>query len=157
MITKADCMSILVRLGDQGIDVDDYIKRLISSKDIPEDVLRFIAKNKGIELCNFYEMIRKSHNQKKSPLYTNILRGAASPEETILTLSSLLQQIVLYNKRLPSGNGAFLKEARAAEIATALSRYFKEDSLDESMALLSAVKTDLLVLEYLSGRRELAD
>lgn len=156
MITKADCMSILIKLEDQGVSVDDCIKRLISSKEIPEDVLRFIAKNKGMELCNFYEMLRKNHNQKKSHLYTNILKDQTSSEEAILTLSSLLQQVILYNKKLTSGNGAFLKEARAAEIASALRMYFEDESLDACLDLLKAVKTDLLVLEYLSGRRELA-
>lgn len=154
MLTKSDCMSILVRLEDQGINIDSYMKRLIMSKDVPVDVLKFIAKNRGIELCNFYEMLRKSHNQKKSPLYTNILKESFSANEAILTLSSLLQQIILYNKKL-TNNVDFLKEARAEEITRALNRYFKEESLDDCLALLKLVKTDLLVLEYLNDRREL--
>ena len=73
MITKNDCLSILVKLGDNGVQgTDPYIRKLLVSKEIPLDVLRFISDNRGIEVSEFYEMLRKSHNQKKSPLYTNI-------------------------------------------------------------------------------------
>ena len=153
MLTKPDCMSILIKLEDQGINVDSYIKQLITSKEVPIEVLKFIAKNRGIELCNFYEMLRKSHNQKKSPLYTNILKEVSSPEDVVLTLSSLLQQIILYNKKLVN-NTTFLKEARAEEITRVLNEYFKEGKLDDCLSLLKLVKTDLLVLEYLTERRE---
>ena len=153
MLTKPDCMSILIKLEDQGINVDSYIKQLITSKEVPIEVLKFIAKNRGIELCNFYEMLRKSHNQKKSPLYTNILKEVSSPEEVVLTLSSLLQQIILYNRKLVN-NTTFLKEARAEEITRVLNEYFKEEKLDDCLSLLKLVKTDLLVLEYLTERRE---
>lgn len=153
MLTKPDCMSILIKLEDQGINVDSYIKQLITSKEVPIEVLKFIAKNRGIELCNFYEMLRKSHNQKKSPLYTNILKEVSSPEDVVLTLSSLLQQIILYNKKLVN-NTTFLKEARAEEITRVLNEYFKEEKLDDCLSLLKLVKTDLLVLEYLTERRE---
>lgn len=153
MLTKPDCMSILIKLEDQGINVDSYIKQLITSKEVPIEVLKFIAKNRGIELCNFYEMLRKSHNQKKSPLYTNILKEVSSPEEVVLTLSSLLQQIILYNRKLVN-NTTFLKEARAEEITRVLNEYFREEKLDDCLSLLKLVKTDLLVLEYLTERRE---
>lgn len=154
MLTKPDCMSILIKLEDQGIDIDNYMKQLITSKEVPIDVLRFIAKNRGMELCNFYEMLRRSHNQKKSPLYTNILKETLKPEEVVLTLSSLLQQIILYNKRLPD-SGNFLKEARAEEITRVLNTYFKDETLDGCLSLLKLIRTDLLVLEYLNDRREL--
>lgn len=153
MLTKPDCMSILIKLEDRGINVDSYIKQLITSKEVPIEVLKFIAKNRGIELCNFYEMLRKSHNQKKSPLYTNILKEVSSPDEVVLTLSSLLQQIILYNKKLVN-NTTFLKEARAEEITRVLNEYFKEEKLEDCLSLLKLVKTDLLVLEYLTERRE---
>ena len=96
MITKTDCMSILVRLENQGINIDEYIKKLVISKEVPLDVLQFISKHQGIEVSNFYEMLRKSHNQKKSPLYTNILKEVSTPKDIVLTLSCLLTQIILY-------------------------------------------------------------
>jgi hypothetical protein len=65
MITKNDCLTILVSLEDRGIDINQQMKRLLTSKDIPIDVLKFILTNRGIEVANFYEMLRKKHNQKK--------------------------------------------------------------------------------------------
>ena len=73
MITKNDCLTILVSLEDRGISIDQPMKKLITAREIPLDVLKFILDNRGIEVANFYEMLRKKHNQKKSPLYHNIV------------------------------------------------------------------------------------
>ena len=154
MITKADCLSILVKLEDKGLDINPYMKKLAISKEIPLDVLRFISQNRGIEVSEFYEMLRKSHNQKKSPLYTNILKEVNTPKDIILTLSCLLTQVILYGSKLENAE-SFLKEVRAEEITRALNTYFKESSIETGATLLKLIKSDLMVLEYIRGRREL--
>jgi hypothetical protein len=68
MITKNDCLTILVSLEDRGIDINSQMKKLLTAKEIPIDVLKFILTNRGIEVANFYEMLRKKHNQKKPHL-----------------------------------------------------------------------------------------
>ena len=156
MITKNDCLSILVKLGDSGVEnTDSYMRKLLISKEIPLDVLRFISQNRGIEVGNFYEMLRKSHNQKKSPLYTNIIREVTDPKEIITTLSCLLTQIILYGNKLVDAD-KFYKEVRAEEISRVLNNFFKSGLYDEPAALLRLIKSDLLVLEYINGRRDLA-
>ena len=156
MITKNDCLSILVKLGDSGVQgTDPYIRKLLVSKEIPLDVLKFISENRGIEVGNFYEMLRKSHNQKKSPLYTNILKEVENPEELITTLSCLLTQIILYGNKLINRD-QFFREVRAEEISRVLNNFFKTGTYEESSALLKLIKSDLLVLEYIAGRRDLA-
>ena len=100
MITKNDCLTLLVSLEDHGIDIDLPMKKLITSKDIPMDVLKFILDHRGIEVANFYELLRKKHNQKKSPLYHNIVKELDDPEELITTLACLLVQIALYSNKL---------------------------------------------------------
>ena len=154
MITKTDCMSILVRLENQGINIDEYIKKLVISKEVPLDVLQFISKHQGIEVSNFYEMLRKSHNQKKSPLYTNILKEIDDPQEVVTTLSCLLTQILLYGKKLESKD-QFFREVRAEELTRVLNNYFKTGLYEECLNLIKVIKSDLLVLEYIAGRREL--
>ena len=154
MITKADCLSILVKLEDKGLDINPYMKKLAISKEIPLDVLRFISQNRGIEVSEFYEMLRKSHNQKKSPLYTNILKEVNTPKDIILTLSCLLTQVILYGSKLENAE-SFLKEVRAEEITRALNTYFKDSSIETGATLLKLIKSDLMVLEYIRGRREL--
>lgn len=154
MITKNDCLTILVALEDRGLDINQPMKKLVTSKEIPLEVLKFILTNKGIEVANFYEMLRKKHNQKKSPLYHNIVKEIIDPEDIIITLSCLLVQINLYSKKLDTGKEIFLRETRAEEITRVLNNYYATGSLDQCLALIKLLKTDLVVLEYISGHRE---
>ena len=95
MITKNDCLATLVNLEDRGFDINQPMKRLITSKEVPLEVLKFILDCRGMEVANFYEMLRKKHNDKKSPLYHNIVKDITDPEEIITTLACLLVQITL--------------------------------------------------------------
>lgn len=155
MLTKNDCMTLLVKLEDRGLNINSYMKKLLVARDIPLDVLKFIANNQGIEVVNFYEMLRKKHNQKKSPLYKNILKEVASKEDIITTLVCLLTQVTLYSNKLESGQELFLKEVRAEEISRVINQYFKTGEIETCGNLLRLIKTDLLVLEHLNGRRDL--
>lgn len=154
MISRTDCMDILIELEDRGLNINPYMRKLVISDHIPVEVLKFIAANQGLEVGNFYEMLRKKHNQKKSPLYTNILKE--KQDDIITTLTCLLTQICLYSNKLKNKE-TFLKEVRAEEISRALNEYFKQEDLSSATHVLKAVKTDLLVLEYLNGRREAQD
>lgn len=153
MITKDDCMSILLKLEDQGLNINSAMRKLVIAKDIPLDVLKFIAQNRGMEAINFYEMLRSRYNQKKTPLYKNILKNNDDKEVTTI-LACLLTQIVLYSKKLESKD-LFLREIRAEEISRVLHDYFKTDDLEQCKKMLGLIKSDLLVLEYLNGRRKL--
>jgi len=154
MITKNDCMSILVQLEDSGVNIDQYMRKLILSPEVPIDVMQFIAKHHGIEVINFYEMLRKKHNQKKSPLYTNILKEQDNEDNIITTLICLLTQITLYGTKLDQPEG-FYKEVRAEEISRVIHEYFSNLDITSCASLLKLIKTDILVLDYINGRREL--
>lgn len=154
MITKNDCLTLLVSLEDRGVDINQPMKKLITSKEIPLDVLKFILDNRGIEVANFYEMLRKKHNQKKSPLYHNIVKDITEPEEIITTLACLLVQVTLYGNKLTTSKEIFQREVRAEEITRVLNDYYATGSLDQCFALLKLLKTDLLVLEHIGGKRE---
>ena len=155
MITKNDCLVILVSLEDRGINIDQYMKKLLTAKEIPIDVLKFILENRGIEVANFYEMLRKKHNEKKSPLYHNILKDITDPEEVITTLACLLVQINLYSKKLLTNKELFQREVRAEEISRVLHNYYATGTLDSCLSLIRLLKADLVVLEHISGRREI--
>ena len=155
MITKNDCLSILTKLDESGVSgVNSYVRKLVVARDIPLEVLKFISDNRGLEVSKFYEMLRKSHNQKKSPLYTNILKEIDDPQEVVTTLSCLLTQILLYGKKLESKD-QFFREVRAEELTRVLNNYFKTGLYEECLHLIKILKSDLLVLEYIAGRREL--
>jgi hypothetical protein len=154
MITKNDCLSVLVALEDRGLNINQPMKKLVTSKEIPLDVLKFILDNRGIEVANFYEMLRKKHNDKKSPLYHNIVKDITDPEEIITTLACLLVQITLYSKKLQTNKEIFQREVRAEEITRVLNNYYTTGIMDQCLALIRLIKTDLIVLEHISGRRE---
>lgn len=154
MITKNDCLTVLVSLEDKGINIDQMMKKLLTSKDIPFDVLKFILEHRGIEVANFYEMLRKKHNQNKSPLYHNILKDIEDPDDIITTLACLLVQVTLYSRKLTINRDVFQREVRAEEISRVLNNYYSTGALDQCIALIKLLKTDLLVLEYISGRRD---
>ena len=65
MLDKNDCMALLVKLEDQGININVPMRKLVMSREVPLEVLKFISDNRGIEASNFYEMLRKKHNQSK--------------------------------------------------------------------------------------------
>ena len=155
MITKNDCLSILTKLDESGVaGVNPYVRKLVVARDIPLDVLKFISDNRGLEVSKFYEMLRKSHNQKKSPLYTNILKEIDDPQEIVTTLSCLLTQIILYGKKLENKD-QFFREVRAEELTRVLNNYFNTGLYEECLSLLKLLKSDLLVLEYIAGRRDI--
>lgn len=154
MITKNDCLSVLVALEDRGLNINQPMKKLVTSKEIPLDVLKFILDNRGIEVANFYEMLRKKHNDKKSPLYHNIVKDITDPEDIITTLACLLVQITLYTKKLQTNKEIFQREVRAEEITRVLNNYYTTGTMDQCLALIRLIKTDLIVLEHISGRRE---
>lgn len=154
MITKNDCMTILVKLEDEGIDINSIMKKLVISKDVPIEVLKFINDNRGFEVSNFYEMLRVKHNKEKSPIYTNIVRCLDEDVDVITTLTALLLQISLYNKKLPMSTN-FLKEVRAKEIGSVIHDYYNTFDETRARTLLSVIRADLLVLEYIAGRRDL--
>ena len=154
MITKNDCLTVLVALEDKGININVPMRKLVTSKEVPLDVLKFILDNRGIEVASFYEMLRKKHNDKKSPLYHNIVKEVTDAEDIITTLACLLVQITLYSKKLPANKEIFQREVRAEEITRVLNNYYSTGELDQCLALLKLLKTDLLVLEHISGRRD---
>ena len=154
MITKNDCLTLLVSLEDRGVNIDTQMKKLITAKEIPMEVLKFILSYRGIEVANFYEMLRKKHNQKKSQLYYNIVKDITDVDEIITTLACLLVQITLYSKKLKTNKDIFQREIRAEEITRVLNHYYITGEFDQCIALIKLLKSDLLVLEHISGRRE---
>jgi hypothetical protein len=155
MITKADVLTLLVDIENtKNLSVNNYIEKLLTSEGIPNEILKFIIDNKDLEIVNFYEMLRIKHNKNKSPLYLNIIRGEEAKQDIITTLSCLLLQIILYSNKLESKT-EFLRQARVEEITRVLNEYFNDQDLEGCIKLINLIKADLMVLEYLTGRRKL--
>lgn len=147
MITKNDCLLLLADIENNGIDTRDITKKLLSSNSIPLDVLEFINNNRQLEILNFYFKLRKNYNMKKSKLYKEIVQiDIKEPKDIVITLSSLLTQILLYSNTVEDKQ-LFLKHARCEEISKVLTNYFITYDTRLCVDLLRLIRADLKALE----------
>jgi hypothetical protein len=117
------------------------------SPTIPIDVLKFINERRQFDVANFYEMLRKNYNHKKSSLYINLVKESFDePSDVLVTLSALNLQIMLYAKKLPD-NKMFLKHSRGEEISHVLNNYYKTYDLIPCLKALKVIKADLKSFE----------
>lgn len=150
MITKNDCFLLLSELSDKGIDTKPYITKLVKSSTIDLDVLKFINKNRPLEVSNFYNRLRKNYNDKKSKLYKEIVQiDEREPKDILVTLSSLLTQILLFSNQVDNKQ-LFLKHSRADEISKVLTKYFQDYDMTLCISILTLIKADLKALEAIN-------
>ena len=148
MITKNDLILLLTDLQENGVNVDKYLLSTVTSSNINIEALKFINDNRQIDLAKFYELLRKNYNNKKSPLYKNIVNEKINenPTDVLTTLAALNLQILLFAKKLDNSE-MFLKHSRAEEITRVLNNYYKTYDLIPCFKLLKLIKADLKVLE----------
>lgn len=154
MISKQDVLLLLTELQDKGLDCTEYINTLYSKDANILGTLKFINDNKNLDLVNFYEKIRKSYNHGSSKLYRNIVqcdeKAEKDPSTILTTLSAMLTQILLYDVE---DKAMFYKHARADEINKVLDIYFNTFNIEPAQKLLTLIKSDLIVSEYVNNRR----
>lgn len=147
MITKNDCILLLAEINDKGIDTKRMQTLLFNSPNINMEVLKFINDNRGLDLTNFYNKLRKNYNNKKSKLYKEIVQiDQKEPKDIVVTLSSLLTQILLYSNQVEDKQ-MFLKHSRAEEISKVLANYFKTFDTTLCIQILNLIKADLKAIE----------
>lgn len=152
-IKKTDCLLLLTELQENGIDVTEQINKLMTTRELPVEVLKFINSHKSLDAVNFYERIRDNYNKKRSNLYINIVGGVKDPQEVLTTLAALNLQILLYSKHVEN-KSQFFSHLRATEIIKVLDNYYKTFDLTNCLNLLKLIKADLCVLENINGRRQ---
>lgn len=149
MITINDCILLLTDLQEMGTtDVDKYIHMQVNSNKIEKEVIDFINKNRPLDIALFYENLRRNYNQKKSKLYKEIVQvDEKEPKDVIVTLSSLLNQIFIYSKKIEEKE-MFLRHARAKEIAKCLAHYIDTGDYILCIEFLILLRADLKALEF---------
>ena len=141
---------LLSELSDKGIDTKEVTSKLVRSHNINVEVLKFINEHRNLEILSFYDRLRVNYNNKKSKLYKSIVQmDEKLPKDAVVTLSSLLTQILLYSNTVENRE-LFLKHSRADEISKVLSNYFTTYDLTLCVSLLSLIRADLKVLEELN-------
>ena len=147
MLTKNDLLLLLNEMQASGKETSKLATRLALSEGDPRDILKYINDNRPLEVAQFYEMLRKNYNHKKSNLYKNLVREELSePIEALITLSALNLQILLYAKKLDD-NKMFLKHSRADEITKVLNNYYNTYDLIPCLKMLKLIKSDLKCFE----------
>ena len=147
MLTKNDLLLLLNEMQASGKETSRLATRLALSEGVPRDILKYINDNRPLEVAQFYEMLRKNYNHKKSNLYKNLVREELSePIEALITLSALNLQILLYAKKLDD-NKMFLKHSRADEITKVLNNYYNTYDLIPCLKMLKLIKSDLKCFE----------
>ena len=153
MISKNDLVLILTELSEsRKIDVTDKITKVLTSKTIPLDILKYINDEREFEVNKFYTHIRKSYNQKKSKLYINVMKEIDDVNDVLTTLSALNLQILLFSKKV-NDKELFFKHSRAEEINKVLTLYYQNYDLTNCVRLLHLIKADIIAFESLNGRR----
>ena len=152
MLTKNDLVLLLTDIENQGVDVSKQLSLLFKSDIIPTSVLRYINDIRQFDVAAFYEMLRKSYNQKKSPLYKNLVREEfTDPNDVLTTLCALNLQIMLFARKLDDSK-MFLKHSRGEEITSVLNNYYKTYDLIPCLKALRVIKADLKSFEMISKK-----
>lgn len=147
MLTKDDLVLLLNDLEVKGIDIGNELNKVFLTEGISYSTLKFINDNRQLDVANFYELLRKNYNNKKSNLYKNLVKEEfESPVDAIITLSALNLQIMLFAKKLPDSK-MFLKHSRAEEITQVLHEYYKSYDLIPCLKALRLIKNDLKCFE----------
>lgn len=150
MVTKNDLIILLTDMQKSGVDVNGFVKKVALSKDIPLDVVKFINDNRSLSVANFYELLRKKNNYKKSDLYKNIVKEVDDPNKALSTLASFALQTVLFGNKLEDKEKLmFYKHVRAEEVTRVLNNYYKTLDLTEVVKILRLIKIDLKTLEMI--------
>lgn len=148
MLKITDLILLLTDLEEKGVEgASQQIRQVAGKSEIPLDTLRFINNNRLLDVSNFYDLVRKNYNYKKSSLYINLVReDVKDPKDMLTTLASLNLQILLFAKHLDNPQ-MFLSHSRAEEITRVLNNYYRTYDLKPIIALRSLIKADLKSFE----------
>ena len=160
MLQKNDLILLLSDIEQDyngKYNCEEAIQKVLTSSTIPFDVLKMINDVRPLEVTQFYERIRKNHNQKKSDLYKNIVTETNDTSKILTTLSAFILQVNLFANHLENNHQMFYKHTRAEEVTRVLNNYYKTYDLTTCITLLRLIKSDILAFETINGRRKNED
>lgn len=151
MLQINDLILILTDMENSGdADAHDYLMKTITTSTISTNTLKYINDRRPLDVTQFYERMRKNYNNKKSPLYKNIVKDIEDPEEAISTLSAFALNLFLYSKHVEDANKIlFFKHARAEEVTRVLNLFYKNHDVTSAIKLLRLLKADLKCFEQI--------
>lgn len=155
MLQKNDLILLLSDMEEHGVEgASRHIRALLGSNSVPMETLRFVNEHRPLQVAGFYERLRKSYNEGKSPLYRNIVKEISDPTDAISTLHSFALQAFLFSKKVDDEDKLmFFKHVRAEEVSKVLHDYYADFNIATALQLLRLIKADLVAFERMSGRR----
>ena len=155
MLQKNDLVLLLSEMQEQGMDVEKELTMLLTSPSIPLNILKIVNDNRPLPVTQFYERVRKNHNEKKSDLYKNIMKETTEIDKILTTLSAFILQVNLFARYLDENDlQMFYKHSRVEEITRVLNNYYKTYDLTSCIKILRLIKSDILAFETIKGRRD---
>lgn len=149
MLTKNDLFLLLTELENEGYNIQKAVTLLYKTEGISKEVLKIINDNRHLDVADFYTLLRKNYNHKKSNIYINLVKEEFdNPNDVLITLAALNLQIMLYANKLEN-NQMFLKHSRGEEITQVLNNYYKTYDLIPCLKVLRIIKADLKSFETL--------
>lgn len=155
MLQTNDLILLLAELDDDGDgEANEYIRQALGSDTLPLQALKYVNSKRQLDVVAFYERMRKNHNEKRSPLYKNVMSDEIDANVALTTLHAFLLQVSLFGSKLEGESKTqFFKHVRAAEVADVLSSYYRDYDVSSVMKLLRLIKADVMAFEYVNGRR----
>lgn len=155
MLQKNDLVLLLSEMQEQGVNVEKELAIVLTSPSIPLNILKLINDNRPLPVTQFYERVRKNHNEKKSDLYKNIMKEINEIDKILTTLSAFVLQVNLFARYLDEKDlQMFYKHSRVEEITRILNNYYKTYDLTSCIKILRLIKSDILAFETINGRRD---
>jgi len=155
VLQKNDLVLLLSEMQEQGVNVEKELAIVLTSPSIPLNILKLINDNRPLPVTQFYERVRKNHNEKKSDLYKNIMKEINEIDKILTTLSAFVLQVNLFARYLDEKDlQMFYKHSRVEEITRILNNYYKTYDLTSCIKILRLIKSDILAFETINGRRD---
>jgi len=155
VLQKNDLVLLLSEMQEQGVNVEKELAIVLTSPSIPLNILKLINDNRPLPVTQFYERVRKNHNEKKSDLYKNIMKEINEIDKILTTLSAFVLQVNLFARYLDEKDlQMFYKHSRVEEITRILNNYYKTYDLTSCIKILRLIKSDILAFETINRRRD---
>lgn len=123
----------------KGIDINEQVKRVVSSDSVPSDVLNFISQYKSIPSVETIKYIHESNKSNK--LYKRLMNENQSVEDKAIALTNFLTQCTIKLKSLSENTERkeYSSDLNLVVIVDSLNNYYKnndENAINETFDLV---------------------
>jgi len=147
-LKKTDILLLLTDLSEKKGDAKaaNYILDLYKQKDIPKEIIKYLKDNIDLDVINFYEHLRNSHNQKRSSLYKNIVKEVTVTEEVLITLCSYILQVNIFARKVEDKE-RFFSNCLIQDTTDILSNYYKTYNIEACIDMLVRIRANIKLFE----------